>query len=138
MEGTKEDIITSLVLDPNNEECLPLIARVFPGKSKTDLLEGSQARAAVSKLEADIRSKSPHKREEGGAPSQDKSLHGIELRFAVDGSTSEVTVLEHSQPMSAQSKEEMEREKESTAVSSRPGSSEPEGEGKHCNITCIA
>ncbi len=64
--GTKEDILAALVLDPDNEECLPLIARVFPGKSKTDLLQSHDAEAVADRLTSLIQSKAPQEEEEGG------------------------------------------------------------------------
>lgn len=38
MKGSREDTVSSLTLDPRSSECLSLIARVFPGKSKEDIL----------------------------------------------------------------------------------------------------
>ena len=72
------------MLDPSNEECLPLIARVFPGKSKKDLLQSRDAAAVAARLNTHIRSKSPKKRQrtEGGS-SLPRYLDGIpELKFA--------------------------------------------------------
>ena len=53
-EGTQEDILTALVLDPANEECIPLMAVVFPAKSRDTLLHSKQAAAARTRLADNI------------------------------------------------------------------------------------
>ena len=76
--------MAALVLDPSNEECLPLIARVFPGKSKQDLLRSGDAAAVAARLDTHIRSKSPEKRQRSdNGSSLPRYLDGIpDLKFA--------------------------------------------------------
>ena len=81
------------MLDPGNEECLSLIARVFPGKTKEDLLQSGEAAAVAARLDVHIRSKSPRKRggSKGGPPTP-RYLAGIpKLKFALGGEVSEHT-----------------------------------------------
>ena len=52
MSGSKEDVVFAVVLDPKSDESLSLIARVFLGKTKEDLLCSYEAIRAQVKLRA--------------------------------------------------------------------------------------
>ena len=70
-----------LILDPTNEECLPLLARVFPGKTKNDLIQSHEAETVMSKLHSQTSNKPLQK--EHTEPSLLEGLPcDIELKFA--------------------------------------------------------
>ena len=50
IEAAKEDLLRVLVLEPECDGCLPLIARLFPGKEQSDLLTGPTFTASSDKL----------------------------------------------------------------------------------------
>ena len=79
MAGAQEDLLASLILDPSNEECLSLIARIFPGKSKTSLLQSSDVALLESRLKSAILSSCP--KEETSAK-ENNSPYGIDLKIA--------------------------------------------------------
>lgn len=88
ISGTKEDILAALTLDPDNEECISLIARAFPGKSKTDLMQSQDAIVCERKLELDFEQLSVHSQQHQGTPTNRTStqtvqhLMGLKLKFA--------------------------------------------------------
>ncbi len=54
MPGTKDDLITALILEPHNEECVSLIARAFPGKNADELLSTQEAIQCKQRLDRTI------------------------------------------------------------------------------------
>lgn len=50
IEGAKEDVMFSILLNPRSDECVPLLARIFAGKSKEELLCTLEAAQAQYKL----------------------------------------------------------------------------------------
>ena len=87
--GSREDLLASLILDPSNEECLPLIARVFPGKSKATLLQSGDAATVETRLKSDIQRSSPKKETTGNDGEEDDIPHRIDLKFADEGIANE-------------------------------------------------
>ena len=55
MTGSRADILFSLVLDPKSDSCVTLIACVYPGISKKELLHGQEVLEAQVKLQAVLR-----------------------------------------------------------------------------------
>ena len=51
----KDDIIAALLLHPECEECLSLIARVFPGKTAQELMHSHEASTVSAKLDTEMR-----------------------------------------------------------------------------------
>ena len=88
VSGTKEDLIAALTLDPNNEECVSLIARALPGKTNHDLLNSPEAEACKKQLENDIQKQTGHKKyhsnpNEFSSTSVAKLLRELDLKFEV-------------------------------------------------------
>ena len=90
--GTEEDIIAALILNPDCQESLSLIARVFPGKKKDDLIQGVKADSVRSNLESEmIRISSlcsqTHEMvsEDTISPQASKHLTNIGLKFSEAG-----------------------------------------------------
>ena len=90
--GTKEDILAALTLEPDNEECISLIARAFPGKSKTDLMQSHDATVCKRKLESEFERLTVNTQQHQETPSEYTTnrmstqtlqhLMGLELKFA--------------------------------------------------------
>lgn len=92
--GIKDDVIAALLLHPGCEECLSLIARVFPGKTAQELMRSHEASVVRSKLDAEMK-----RIAELYAPASDvrpsnsgtippialQYLEGIELKMAESG-----------------------------------------------------
>ncbi len=78
--------MAALLLDPDNEECLPLIARVFPGKSRTNLLESRDAETISNRLASLARSKPPEAEREAVSVLGSKGLlsYDIQLRMSAE------------------------------------------------------
>ena len=53
--GVKDDIIAALLLHPECEECLSLIARVFPGKTAQELMHSHEASMVRAKLDTEMK-----------------------------------------------------------------------------------
>ncbi len=53
--GSREDILFSIILDPSSDECVPLLARVFAGKTKEELLCSHEAMQAQVKLHSIVK-----------------------------------------------------------------------------------
>ena len=87
--GSREDLLASLILDPSNEECLPLIARVFPGKSKATLLQSGDAVTVETRLKLDIQSSSPKKGASRSDAMESDLPYRIDLKFAEEGMADE-------------------------------------------------
>jgi hypothetical protein len=49
-DQAKEDLFRVLILEPDCDACLPLIARVFPGKKQSDLLNSTEFAAMSTQL----------------------------------------------------------------------------------------
>lgn len=94
--GTEDDIITALILNPNCEESLSLIARVFPGKSKDDLISSVKANSVRTNLESEMRRiSSCCQRQSKNAddimpPQASKHLATLGLTFSDDGEGDEM------------------------------------------------
>ena len=59
--GSCDDLLTALLLDPDSEECTPLLARTFPGKTSESLLASERARQLSAELEAAMPTKEKEK-----------------------------------------------------------------------------
>lgn len=46
MTGARGDLLMGLLLDPNNEDVLSILSRLFPGKSVGDVLSSRAAESA--------------------------------------------------------------------------------------------
>jgi hypothetical protein len=88
--GIKDDVIAALLLHPGCEECLSLIARVFPGKTGKDLMHSHEASVVRGKLDAEMKrvaelyAPSSDKPSNSGtiSPIASQYLEGIELKMA--------------------------------------------------------
>ena len=86
----KDDIIAALLLHPECEECLSLIARVFPGKTSQELMHSHEASTVSAKLDTEMRrvaklyTQVSDKSSSPGAisPIASQYLEGIELKIA--------------------------------------------------------
>ena len=54
-DEAREDLLRVLVLEPECDGCLPLIARVFPGKNQSDLLSSPELAAVSTELRSRVR-----------------------------------------------------------------------------------
>ena len=92
MVGVREDLLAALTLDPSNEECISLIARAFPGKSKDELLNSNEAEQRQKQLEREIQKLATHKDTGSTSYVTTKTLTGLlgELDLKFEG-TSEST-----------------------------------------------
>ncbi|XP_071802122.1 uncharacterized protein [Asterias amurensis] len=57
--GARHDLLVTLHLEPNNEEILTLMPRLFPGKSITDIMRSKSGRAAKAEVENAVVTASP-------------------------------------------------------------------------------
>ena len=88
--GVKDDIIAALLLHPECEECLSLIARVFPGKTTHELMLSHEASTVRTKLDTEMKrvAKLYTSRSDKASssdtipPIASQYLEGIELKMA--------------------------------------------------------
>ena len=91
ISGIKDDVIAALLLHPGCEECLSLIARVFPGKTAQELMRSHEASVVRGKLDAEMKRiaelyapTSDNRPSNSGTipPIASQYLEGIELKMA--------------------------------------------------------
>ena len=91
LAAVREDLLAALALDPNNEECISLIARAFPGKSKDELLNSKEAEQRREQLEREIMQLTTHKHTGSTDYSANRALTGLlsdlNLKFEGEGSS---------------------------------------------------
>lgn len=88
--GVKDDIIAALLLHPECEECLSLIARVFPGKTAQELMHSHEASTVRAKLDTEMKRVAKLYAPASDKPSNldtippiaSQYLEGIELKMA--------------------------------------------------------
>ena len=103
--GAREDLITALLLDPDNQETLSIMARVFPGKSKSMILREPSVPSIRAKLEANLLSflalvKQQGGKEEGHGLTDEEIVEaiGISLKLREDSSTDQTLADIHPAP----------------------------------------
>ena len=81
--------MAALTLDPNNQECISLIARAFPGKSKDELLTSKEAEQRRERLEREIRQLATHNHTGSIDYSTNRTLTGLlgDLNLKFEGSS---------------------------------------------------
>lgn len=104
----KDDIIAALLLHPECDECLSLIARVFPGKTARELMHSHEASTVCTKLDAEMKgiaklyTTSSDKPSDSNAipPIASQYLEGIELKLAesTEDKSNSDTAMSHTVP----------------------------------------
>jgi hypothetical protein len=59
LSAARQDIIIALLLDPTNPELMPILTRLFPGKSVKDILQSKASALAHKALENLVITASP-------------------------------------------------------------------------------
>lgn len=54
-DGSRQDVLVSLYLDPENKEIVSIFSRLFPGRAITDVMKSHMGIAAARQAEASIR-----------------------------------------------------------------------------------
>ncbi|XP_038063686.1 uncharacterized protein LOC119734321 [Patiria miniata] len=99
--GARHDLLVTLHIEPNNEEILSLLPRLFPGKPISDIMKSKAARQAKAEVENAVVTASPvrlptlngdaaSKEEQPSSPSQAKAQAGAaakQVTFALAAAT---------------------------------------------------